>query len=194
MRIPCFVFLVVLTLLSTACSEADLATSAPMDAIEQQLEVARHEPLLALTADSQNQLTEFSTDGCSGGLSAAWEQLSGDYPLFAASHGDLPPWQACCVSHDRAYHVGGSGDASALESFARRRDADLALRACVLRTGPERSAALQTQYGLTTEQVQSLYETIADLMYRAVRLGGIPCTEAAWRWGYGWPKCEWPAD
>ena len=177
-----------------ACGEADLATSPPMEMIEQQLEVERHEPLLQQIASHPDQLSEFSTDGCSGGLSAAWTQLSEQYPLFEATHGGLPPWQDCCVNHDRAYHVGGRAVATALESFARRRDADLALRACVIRTGPERSEALKTQYGLTSEQVHGLYESISDLMYRAVRLGGIPCTEAAWRWGYGWPACEWPAD
>jgi len=31
---------------------------------------------------------------------------------------------------------------------------------------------------------------IAEIMYRAVRLGGAPCTTLPWRWGFGWPKCE----
>ena len=34
-----------------------------------------------------------------------------------------------------------------------------------------------------------LYAAIAELMYRAVRIGGIPCSGLPWRWGYGWPEC-----
>jgi len=40
------------------------------------------------------------------------------------------------------------------------------------------------------KQVMSLYESIAESMYTAVRLGGMPCTGLAWRWGYGWPACN----
>ena len=35
-----------------------------------------------------------------------------------------------------------------------------------------------------------VYEVIGDLMYRAVRIGGIPCSGLPWRWGYGWPECD----
>ena len=31
---------------------------------------------------------------------------------------------------------------------------------------------------------------IADLMYRAVRIGGVPCTGLPWPWDYGWPECD----
>lgn len=161
-----------------------------MDAIEQQLEVSRHGPLLDQIGAAADQLSAFTTDGCSGGLSLAWTQLSERYPEFAESHGELPPWQDCCVTHDRAYHFGGGAAKSSLESFAQRRDADLALRACVIQTGTTRADALKRLYELTDAQIQALYEGIGDLMYRAVRLGGIPCTEAAWRWGYGWPDCN----
>ena len=34
------------------------------------------------------------------------------------------------------------------------------------------------------------HEAVASLMYRAVRLGGIPCSGLPWRWGYGWPECD----
>ena len=30
----------------------------------------------------------------------------------------------------------------------------------------------------------------ADMMYRAVRIGGGPCTGLPWRWGNGWPGCN----
>ncbi|NNC63711.1 MAG: hypothetical protein HKN84_02915 [Gammaproteobacteria bacterium] len=159
-----------------------------MDAIERQLEVGRHAPLLARIAESS--LNAFSTDGCSGGLSAGWEQIAARFPEFAANHGREPPWQACCVSHDRAYHSGGADSISAEESFERRKEADLRLSACVVETGVARSGELGELYGLTEAQIRGLYLSISELMYRAVRLGGIPCTDLPWRWGYGWPLCE----
>jgi hypothetical protein len=54
----------------------------------------------------------------------------------------------------------------------------------------ERRPALAAAYGLNPNQVTQLYRTIADIMYRAVRLGGGPCTGLSWRWGFGWPQCE----
>ena len=37
--------------------------------------------------------------------------------------------------------------------------------------------------------VETLYAANAELMYSAVRIGGIPCSALPWRWGYGWPEC-----
>ena len=163
------------------------ATDPTMDAIERQLEVSRHEPLLERIAASS--LNAFSTDGCSGGLSAGWEQIAARFPEFAANHGEQPPWQACCVTHDRAYHSGGADSTTAAQSFEDRKTADLELQACVVETGVARSGELGEIYGLTDEQIAGLYRSISELMYRAVRLGGIPCTNLPWRWGYGWPLC-----
>jgi hypothetical protein len=39
----------------------------------------------------------FATDGCSGGMSAAW--------LLA--FGNTPPWEGCCIEHDVKYWAGG---------------------------------------------------------------------------------------
>ncbi len=163
------------------------ATDATMDAIERQLEVGRHAPLLARIADSS--LNEFSTDGCSGGLSAGWARIAARFPEFAANHGEEPPWQACCIAHDRIYHSGGADSATAEHSFDRRKQADLELSACVVETGVSRSGELRDIYGMTEAQIAGLDTSIAELMYRAVRLGGIPCTDLPWRWGYGWPPC-----
>lgn len=69
-------------------------------------------------------------------------------------------WQACCVKHDMEYWCGGSAGA--------RLEADAAFRACVVEKGG---------YGP------------AEVMYRAVRIGGHPWVPVYWRWGYGWP---WP--
>lgn len=161
-----------------------------MDAIERQLELGSHEGLLARISEGDAVTNDFTTDGCSGGLSAGWEQLSARFPEFAARHGEQPPWQACCVAHDRHYHSGGENASSASESFEQRKAADLELMGCVVDTGVQRSAALQEIYGLTEDQVRLLYESISELMYRAVRLGGTPCTNQPWRWGYGWPLCR----
>ena len=177
----------------SACGAPEVATSPPMDTVERELEVSRHGQLLERIANTPEGLSGFSTDGCSGGLSLAWERFSEQFPEFEESHGGLPPWQACCVTHDRAYHAGGRGVHSATESFELRRDADLALRACVLQVGADRSEDLRALYSLTPDQVATLYESVGDLMYRAVRLGGIPCTTESWRWGYGWPECDGPA-
>jgi hypothetical protein len=163
---------------------------AAVDAMERRLEISRHEQLLVLVADNDTALSSFTTDGCSGGLSIGWEQIAVKFPEFASRHGELPPWQECCIIHDQQYHSGGSRSLSAIESFEQRKKADLDLKSCVVDTGALRSSTLQDIYGLTEIQIKGLYEATAELMYRAVRVGGIPCTTQSWRWGYGWPRCR----
>ena len=90
----------------------------------------------------------FTTDGCSGWMSWGWRFLTG-HP---------PPWDGCCVEHDRLYWMGGSA--------AQRRQADQGLMACVIRSG---------------------HPWWAMAMYPAVRLGGMFWLPLPWRWGYGWP-------
>jgi hypothetical protein len=161
-----------------------------VDTIELNLELERHERLISLIEGRDITINGFTTDGCSGGLSAGWEILAVEFPEFAARHGALPPWQECCVIHDRQYHSGGAETHSASESFKRRKQADLDLKYCVMETGLLRSAVLQEMYHLTEQQVTDVYTAISELMYRAVRVGGLPCTEQPWRWGYGWPACN----
>lgn len=165
-------------------------SDSTLDSIERKLEMGRHERLLSRISEDDATMNSFTTDGCSGGLSLAWEQLSGRFPEIATRHGNRPPWEECCVVHDRQYHAGGATALSASESFDQRRDADLQLNACVVEVGHERSSELGSIYGLSDTQIEVLYQTTADLMYRAIRLGGIPCTDQPWRWGYGWPKCR----
>ncbi|MEE9589312.1 MAG: hypothetical protein V3V97_14960, partial [Hyphomicrobiaceae bacterium] len=64
------------------------------------------------------------------------------------------------------------------------------LHRCVSEVGEERTEDLANAYGLSHEQIAMLYRTIADIMYKAVRLGGAPCTLLPWRWGFGWPQCK----
>jgi len=90
------------------------------------------------------RLRAFATDGCSAFPDQGLGQLRG--------------WRECCVVHDMAYWRGGT--------WTERREADLALDACVERlTG---SAAL------------------AGGMYAGVRVGGSALWPTSFRWGYGW--------
>ncbi|MEY8838023.1 hypothetical protein AB9K41_03170 [Cribrihabitans sp. XS_ASV171] len=146
-----------------------------------------HQALMA--ARPTAPVTEFTTDGCSGGLSAGWEVLARLFPAYAETMRDHPPWEVCCVSHDRAYHDAG-GARSPAASLAARASADRALKACVLRNGEARKKEISQRLDVTEAQVQTAYSAIAQAMYLAVRLGGGPCTGLPWRWGYGLPPCN----
>ena len=137
-----------------------------------------------------NVLAEFTTDGCSGGLSVGWDYFAEQAGFFRNQHGEKPPWENCCVVHDRAYHFGGGAGLTPAEGFAARLQADDELRACVVETATERAGELHEEYGVDDDQVALLYQTIAESMHLAVRLGGMPCTDLSWRWGYGWPNCR----
>jgi hypothetical protein len=135
-------------------------------------------------------LVAFTTDGCSGGLSIGWEYLAEQVDGIREFHGMRPPWEDCCIAHDRRYHTGAAIDATTEESFVARKQADLALLDCVVETGNTRTAEFSREYDVSPETVHILYATIAELMDRAVRIRGIPCSDLPWRWGYGWPECD----
>jgi hypothetical protein len=160
------------------------------DALERQLEMKRHEKLQALKSNPKNVLTEFTTDGCSGGLSVGWEFLAGKIQTFKETYGTKPDWESCCETHDLAYYAGGSRTATAAMSFEARRKADLDLKACVIETGMKHSLELTKEYNISATKLKHIYNGIANMMYRAVRIGGMPCTNLPWRWGYGWPECK----
>lgn len=182
--------LLIFALCSNARGEGQATSSSLLDELERSLELGRHERLLKEKQNPDHHLSGFTTDGCSGGLSVGWYHLSRKIEFLKTVHGDLPPWESCCVSHDRLYHEAGDRSISAEMSFEARRQADEELRGCVLETGVSRASELSKQYGLTVEEVGQIYEVIGDLMYRAVRIGGVPCSGLPWRWGYGWPKCD----
>lgn len=165
-------------------------TPATEDGLAYQVEIGSHEHLVKVRASTRINLAAFRSDGCSGGQSAGWDLLARTFPELAKRHGYLPPWQQCCVAHDRAYHAGGGRRADARASYDARLRADDQLRQCVIETGEERAPDLMADYGLSRKQVSTLYRAIADVMYRAVRLGGAPCTGLPWRWGFGWPQCN----
>lgn len=159
-------------------------------AVEYQFELHGQELLAKQRIDPLNQINEFTTDGCSGGLSVGWSYLADKVKTFQQAHGGQPPWESCCISHDRIYHAAGGRTMTAANSYQLRLEADQELRTCVQQTGRLRVSELGELYGVSNEEVAGFYDVIGNLMYRAVRIGGIPCTGLPWRWGYGWPVCE----
>ncbi len=147
------------------------------------------------TVQDSGALAPFTSDGCSGNLSSSWKLLATRLPGFGDEFGEAPPWENCCLAHDREYWRG-----SAVEGFRQREDADQRLRQCVVDTGARLAPALSLKYSVTDEKVRQAFSHIAGLMYQAVRLGGQPCSLLPWRWGYGWPNCAFagvtdiPAD
>ena len=151
--------------------------------IEEQLENKR---LLNLAAAQQLQtINKFTTDGCSGGMSQAWDFFAQALPTFAEKFKDQPPWEHCCVAHDRLYWRGATKN-----GYQKRKQADLELQACVIETGKHLAPRLKQQYKIPETTISAIFSTTADIMYTAVRLGGKPCTPFPWRWGYGWPTCS----
>ncbi|MGR3637075.1 MAG: hypothetical protein ACU0BK_14280 [Shimia sp.] len=153
-----------------------------------QLEVWRHQKLAQARSEDGAQLAAFTTDGCSGGMSAVWRTIAQSFPDFRDAQGEAPPWEQCCVVHDVAYHLGGE-DVSPLASYFARLSADESLRQCVLDVAERDSAALQLRYGQPHDTIETAFEFIANRMFDAVRVGGAPCSGLPWRWGYGWPQC-----
>lgn len=155
--------------------------------LQRQIELPAHRSLLGQREGAE--LAPFETDGCSGGLSMAWRSVASTFPSFAQVHDELPPWEACCVIHDRTYHDAG-GATKPEASFDARLSADEALRACVIDEGAERRQLLAAEYGVSPESIDRAYTSIAEAIFVAVRFGGGPCTGLPWRWGFGFPQCS----
>ncbi len=140
--------------------------------------------LATIQAELGNQLAEFVSDGCSGGMSEGWQTLARYLPSFEQHFGDKPPWESCCVEHDRHYWRG-----EVVDGYVKRKQADEVLKNCVSNTGRQMKENISSGLGVAPEYVTKVFDIIADMMYRAVRIGGKPCTAYSWRWGYGWPPC-----
>lgn len=149
-------------------------------------ELPAHTALMSIRKDAE--LSAFVTDGCSGGLSYSWRVVARNFPDFADAHDQIPPWENCCVIHDRAYHDAGGAE-TAEDSYDARLTADKALESCVNRTGALRAEEVAAYYDVQPEAVEAAYEAIAEAMYLAVRFGGGPCSGLPWRWGFGYPQC-----
>ncbi|MGF1660419.1 MAG: hypothetical protein ACFCUS_13410 [Rubrimonas sp.] len=163
------------------CAASAAAAEAPWR-LDRAAELPAHRALAAARAASGDALAPFETDGCSGGMSAVWGFAAQRFPAFAAAQGGRPPWEACCVAHDRLYHR-ASDDPDPQASFAARLAADEALRACVA------EALGEAAFGLPPDLAPAAAAATADAMFLAVRLGGGPCTGLPWRWGYGRAPC-----
>ena len=140
------------------------------------------------TVQIKDNIAPFATDGCSGRLSENWGLLANILPEFIKQSGDKPPWEACCEVHDKAYWQG-----SAVDGYAKRKQADQELRQCVITTGIRLAPQLSKDHSVLENKVRHTFRVTAELMYQAVRLGGQPCSLLPWRWGYGWPNCAFAA-
>ena len=184
----CLIFVLtssVTTAIAEAPAQPGNAASELILKVERELEEWRHDLLNKTINKTAAKIKPFSTDGCSGGLSDGWHYMSRIIPAFKNNFGDKPPWEACCVTHDRAYWAGDT-DAG----FERRLQADEELRQCVIEFGKKNSEAFSRQFSLNRTLIEKQFTITAELMYRAVRVGGQPCTLFPWRWGYGWPYCN----
>lgn len=171
-------------LLSGVVSAADKDASR-LDQIQQDLEQARYRELAQVQAEPQHHLAAFTTDGCSGGLSDGWRFLAGVLPVFKQKFGNKPPYESCCVTHDRAYWRGETED-----GYNKRLQADRTLQQCVADFGRQHRDEFAREFKLPADTIETNFKIVAALMYRAVRVGGMPCTVFPWRWGYGWPACH----
>jgi len=161
------------------------AVDEAIQEIEHELEAWRHDYLAQIQAHPGVRIKPFTTDGCSGGLSKGWQHMARVLPVFKRKFGKTPPWEACCVTHDRDYWQGESR-----HGFTRRLQADQTLRQCVIDYGLTHSDEYARQFNLSKTAIEKHFAFTAELMYRAVRAGGMPCTILSWRWGYGWPYCQ----
>ena len=151
-----------------------------------EIEEFRMRQLQAVQAGAE--ISPFSTDGCSGNQSKSWETMARIIPGFEDEFGDEPPWENCCVAHDALYWQGRVDD-----GYDRRVAADRELEACVAATGERLAPELGAGYDVSEERVKNAFKSISNWMYRAVRIGGQPCSLLPWRWGYGWPNCAFAA-
>ncbi|WP_231751831.1 hypothetical protein [Phaeobacter sp. CECT 5382] len=151
-------------------------------------ELMAHERLLAVIAAPKNTLSPFTSDGCSGGFSSSWEQIAGYWPGFADRYQQEPPFESCCITHDRAYHD-TTGAADAAYSYGARLRADRELRHCVWQTAQDQRAELARLYSVSEEVLELGFGQLGWAMFYAVRFGGQPCSGLSWRWGYGYPDC-----
>ena len=148
----------------------------PIDEIVSEwIEMPAHRALIRELTASSAKPAPFATDGCSGGLSDMWQVVSGRMPDFAEVVGEHPPWEDCCVIHDRAYHS-IAGASTAEDSFRARLSADKVLRSCVTGSADQHADRLADYYEVTTDFVRAGFAQTANAMFTSVRLAGGPCT------------------
>ncbi len=164
-----------------------VAARAEAQDLMRNVEMPAHRALMDSVGNAA--LIPFETDGCSGGLSSSWRLVADTFPKFSALYEAHPPWEYCCVAHDRAYHNAG-GALRAEDSFDARLSADDTLRACVRAHGETHADEYAARYDMTPDQIRSVHAITSEAMYMAVRFGGGPCSGLPWRWGFGYPGCS----
>ena len=134
----------------------------------------------------------FVSDGCSGNMSTLWNKaitgLLKQFPKTFSEFEDAQtlPFEEACVRHDREYHRGDGG-------YLGRLEADNTLRRDIISYGVLNIDETKQLTGVDTdEEAICMYEMIAEVFYRSVRLGGAPCTGKSYAWGYGYGEgvCE----
>lgn len=164
-----------------------LAAPASAQDLMRNVEMPAHRALIAQRGEAE--LIPFETDGCSGGLSASWRWVADTFPQIGELFQAHPPWEQCCVIHDRAYHNAG-GASRAEDSYDARLVADETLRSCVKAHGDTHADEYANRYDMTSDQIRNVHSLTADALYGAVRFGGGPCSGLPWRWGFGYPGCS----
>lgn len=177
------------TLSLPAHAQTDTMSEPEPEAETSAFEIWLHRPLMKLVNAPEDLLSPFTTDGCSGGMSDGWVVMAKVVPELAEEIGSTPPWEPCCITHDRAYHNAG-GAKTAIQSALARLQADEDLRACVLTWADPEATRMNALYNIPESQTQLAYSVLASGMYNAVRVGGAPCSLWSWRWGYGYPECS----
>lgn len=132
-----------------------------------------------------HEIKPFTTDGCSGGMTQGWKLLSFVLPEFSHKYGENPPWESCCIEHDKDYWQGDTEN-----GYTKRKLADQTLKTCVAHYGLQHQTRLSQQWNVSEKTIEKSFMLLSEMMYQAVRVGGQPCSVFPWRWGYGWPECS----
>jgi len=132
------------------------------------------------------RLSPFETDGCSGNVSEGWtsavKTLSNISDDFSKKYSDQKniPFESAGISHDKIYHQGVGG-------YVSRLNAGNQLRADIIKYGINNWQDIIENTPLKTkEEVVFVFEKIAEVIYRSVRVGGFPCSGQPYAWGYGY--------
>ena len=150
---------------------------------------AQHARLLQTYAATR-QRTKFYTDYCSAGLSPGWQMAGAVNPFLARNARGGPPFEHCCVAHDRKYHSAGWSYASPQASLRARAQTDAELRRCVVRSGIAVTRAVEAKTGVSGGATALSYGLLGEIMQGAVSAAGGPCTGFSWRWGNGTTECR----
>jgi len=124
-------------LLLLAICPVGLIAQNPLDAVTESFEREQMTRLAAQQKRPGIHIAAFRSDGCSGGMSQSWGFLADTLPKFADYAGTQPPWEHCCVAHDRDYWQGETKN-----GFNKREQSDAQLRTCVNATGEQRGAEI----------------------------------------------------